>query len=85
MITSDQKVKLKKLLGKKYGKQILDILNKKKIYNKMGESFSSSYICHVLNGRCENFQIEEALFELFSERNDFITNLNTARNQILMK
>lgn len=83
MITTHQKIQLKKLLGIRYGKQVLDILEQRKIYNKEGKPHTANYVHQILNGRSENFKIEEALFEVYKQRSDFIKNLEIARNQIL--
>lgn len=83
MISTEQKLKLKELLGKKYSAKVLDILEAKKIYNRVGKPYSACYVNHVLNGRNENFDIEAALFEVFKERKIFNINLAIARNQIL--
>jgi hypothetical protein len=83
MITKENKLALKKMLGNKYTPKVLEILNENKIFSKKGVPFSSGYIRHVLNGKNENFQIEEVLFEVFKSRNDFHTELDKKRKAIL--
>lgn len=83
MITTDEKLKLKELLGVRYGYQVLDILMEKEIYNREGKPYKTGYVNHVLNGRNENFKIEAAIFELFKQRSDFIKNLEIARKQVV--
>jgi hypothetical protein len=83
MITIAQRKKLKKAFKNGYSKEVMLILEDRKIVNKNGNPFSESYVRHVFNGRNSNDLIEEVLFELYQKRVYEVSNKRMIRQQIL--
>jgi len=83
MITIAQRKKLKKAFKNGYSKEVMLLLEAKKIVSKSGSPFSESYVRHVFNGRNSNDAIEEVLFELYQKRVYEVSNKRIIRQQIL--
>ncbi|MDM1378197.1 hypothetical protein [Myroides marinus] len=83
MINEDLTSRIKCVLGFRYTSQILEYLNKKRIYNTQGKAFSRAYITHVVNGIREELRIEEAIIELCDEKIKTHKNLLHKKNELL--
>ncbi len=68
MITSKQKIELKKLLKGDYIADVKKNLKSKKITSKKGTPYSDKMISHIFNGRYQNPAIETAILEVYLER-----------------
>lgn len=68
MIAQSEAEILKKTLGTRYSKSVLEILKDKEVTKENGKAFSVGFISHVLNGRYENLLIESAIYELVQRK-----------------
>lgn len=64
MITEKDRESLKKVIGNRYSRKVLQILNKNEAITSAGKSFSIEYIRQVFNGHHENKDVELAIYEL---------------------
>ncbi|MFK7747816.1 MAG: hypothetical protein AB8B65_05475 [Kordia sp.] len=83
MITEKQREKLKKILGYHYTNDVLKILKKRGITNRKGTAYGSSMIRNVFNGLNENKEIENAIMDLFINKQEEKEQQLKARNRIL--
>ncbi len=63
MITTEEKIKIKKVLGHRYGSSLEKFMIEKGYTNEKGKSYSISMIRNVMNG-IPHETIEKAIFEL---------------------
>lgn len=82
MITITQRNKMKKAFKNGYVCGVQDILNTKKVVNKLGYPHSLSYICQVFNGHKSNLEIENALIELYSKKREELAKIRAERKRI---
>ena len=68
MINASERKLLKKLLKGRYTKDVLIVLEHKKIKNSKDQPYSSDVIRQVLAGGLENKAVEEAIFEVYNNR-----------------
>ena len=68
MITQIERENLKKTLGTRYSKAVLDILSEYGATKENGNPYSIGFISHVFNGRYENQAIEMAIYELYDRK-----------------
>ena len=64
MITKNEQIQLKKLIGSQYSAQVKKILNRKRVKNKFGQPYTAEYIRLVFQGLRNNKDIEAAIWEL---------------------
>ncbi|MEN8185531.1 MAG: hypothetical protein ABFR05_00220 [Bacteroidota bacterium] len=64
MISKSERNKIKKVIGREYSKEVLQILNERGVVNKQNKSHNSVYITKVLNGQNNNEDVEDAIYEL---------------------
>lgn len=64
MISKSERNKIKKVIGREYSKEVLQILIERGVVNKQNKSHNSVYITKVLNGQNNNDDIEDAIYEL---------------------
>lgn len=82
MITEKQKHELKKYLGNRYTKGVLDILKKQKVSNSNGMNYSCGSIRNVLAGKQENEIIETAIYEYYAYKKKQINVLEGKRKEL---
>lgn len=85
MITELEAQILKKTLGKRYSRAVLDILKLNSSTKENGEEFSIGFISHILNGRYENLIIESAIYELVATRQKTTKKLLKRKKQVIKK
>lgn len=83
MITSEQKIELKKLLKGDYIADVKSKLARNKITSKKGTPYSDKMISHVFNGRYQNQAIEAAIIAVFLERKANLAKDKDYKNKIL--
>ena len=64
MINENQKDTIIAVLGKQYSPKIIEYLNKKKIYNSNGDSFSCASIQKIVSGTQRNDIVELQIVNL---------------------
>lgn len=64
MITKNEQIQLKEIIGAHYSDDVLDILNNKAIRNKNGHPHSAEYVRIVFQGVRENEDVEAAIWQL---------------------
>lgn len=82
MITVGQRKKMKKTFKQGYMRDVQNILIRKNITNKKGETHSCSYISNVFNGICSDLKIEEALIELYTTTREELVKIRVERKKI---
>jgi hypothetical protein len=85
MIAESEAQILKKTLGTRYSKAVLEILKEKAVTKENGSEFSIGFISHVLNGRYENLIIESAIYELVSRKQKSTKELLKRKKQAIKK
>ncbi len=83
MITSEQRTELKKQLGPRYTKGVLEILKKQKVISPSGESYTSSTVRNVLAGNQENETIENAIYDYVKQKKEKTARLTQKRKEFL--
>jgi len=83
MISTDEKLKFKMILGHRYVSQIKEVLNERNIIDGSGKAYSDGMIRQVFNGNSENFEIESAIIEATKRQKEFVNNLTKQKNTIL--
>ena len=83
MITSKQKIELKKLLKGDYIADVKKNLKSKKITSKKGTPYSDKMISHIFNGRYHNPDIETAILEVYLERKTALEKDLDYKNKLL--
>ncbi|MFA5296574.1 MAG: hypothetical protein WC389_00020 [Lutibacter sp.] len=83
MISTEEKLKFKMILGHRYVSQIKEVLNERNIIDGSGKAYSDGMIRQVFNGNSENFEIESAIIEAAKRQKEFISNLKKQKNTIL--
>ena len=68
MISKTARKKLKKVLGSSYSEDVALILKEKGIVNRLGNSHTTSYIIWVFNAERNNEDVENAIYELYSQK-----------------
>ncbi|WP_281990551.1 hypothetical protein [Aquimarina aggregata] len=83
MITSKERAKLKKQLGPRYTKGVLEILKKQSVTSPNGESYTSSSIRNVLAGNMKNEAIENAIYDYATQEREKTERLAKKRKELL--
>ena len=68
MISQEETLILKELLGTRYTIDVQAYLLQNGKFSTGADTYSSSFIRNVLYGRKENLHIEEALWEIYGQR-----------------
>ena len=85
MITEIERKELRELFQGYYADDVLEILKEKKITNRNGKSHSIPYIRMVFQGVRNNTDIEDAIWQLASERKQEIEAKKLQKQQILKR
>ncbi len=85
MITKNEQIHLKKILGSHYTASVLKNLMAKKICNKNGLPHNAKYIRMVFQGLRNNEEIETAIWELALYKKNALNDLNRKKEIILKK
>ncbi len=83
MITSKERAELKKHLGLRYTKGVLEILKKEDVISPSGESYTSGSIRNVLAGNQENEAIENAIYDYVKQKKEKTERLEKKRKELL--
>lgn len=67
MINKTQRKRILKVIGSRYTQGVIDILNKRNIYNREGKPFSPGFISHVMNGIRVNIDVENAILDYYQK------------------
>ena len=65
MISPNEKLKYKAILGHRYVTKIEEILNERGVLDTSNKPYSKGMIRQVFNGYSENFEIESAILEAY--------------------
>jgi len=84
MITEIERKELRQLFQGFYAEDVLEILQEKKIVNRNGKPHNIQYIRMVFQGVRKNQDIEDAIWQLASERKNEIE-LQQMRKQQIFK
>ena len=68
MISEQESIALKEVLGTRYTNEVRTILLQNKVYTNGVDTYSASHITNVVNGKYENPKIESALYDLAERR-----------------
>ena len=63
MISSEQKQKIKQAFGRNYGNLLIEVLDAKGITPVKSKNWTTDIINDIVNGRSENIEAENAIFE----------------------
>ncbi|ALU25239.1 hypothetical protein [Myroides odoratimimus] len=85
MINEELTIRIKSVLGFRYTSQILDYLDKRRIFNSLGTPYSRSYISEIVNGTRTNLIVEEAIITLCDDKIKRHTNLSLKKEELLKK
>lgn len=72
MITEIQKQKLKKVLGRRYAPDIVEVLKEKDIKKSNGQEYSEAYVRQVFNGRFDNVEVTNVIYEVYKVKKRLI-------------
>ncbi len=85
MIKPFEKEIIIKYLGKQPSKKIIPVLNKKKIYNSRGKSFSPKSIQDIINGKTENRSVETQIIKIIETEKQIEIKMEGFKNQVFGK
>jgi hypothetical protein len=83
MITTKQRIALKKLLRGDYIADVKNKLKERHVLSKNNTPYSDKMISHVFNGRYSNLEIQNAILDVYIERKEKHDRDNQRRNDIL--
>ena len=83
MITPEEQIKLKELLGIVYTDDVLELLNRKAIRNRNGHPHNSIYVSMILNGYRHNTDVEAALWEVANAKRKEANKVVRIKREIL--
>lgn len=83
MITENEQNQLKEIIGAHYADDVSEILNNKGIRNRNGHPHQISYIHKVFQGNRTNADIEAAIWELASIKQEEAKAAEKLKNKIL--
>lgn len=83
MISTQEKLKLKTVLGNFYTKKVFDRLQQIGATNEDGTPIRKGWIRVVFNGQRENQQIEDAIYYVAAEERKLQKHLKKKREHIL--
>ncbi|NHN25188.1 hypothetical protein FIA58_005800 [Flavobacterium jejuense] len=82
MIKSFEKDIILHFLGKQPSKKIIPVLNKKKIYNIRGKSYSPKSIQDIINGKTENRIVEIQIIKIIEKEKRINSKIEDLKNEI---
>lgn len=85
MISEELTTRIKCVLGHRYTSQILDYLDKKRIFNSLGTPYSRGYISEIVNGTRTNLLVEEAIIDLCNNKAKVVKNVSFKKKELLRK
>ncbi len=62
MISPEERIQIKKILGHRYGNSVAEFMKKEGYRNEKGEPYSTSMIRNVMNG-ISNATVEKGIFQ----------------------
>jgi len=84
MITENEQIEFKKIIGAHYVDDVSEILMNKGIRNRNnGMPYSNSYIYKVFNGIRNNEDVEAAIVQLAAQKKLYAKNKKTKKQQVL--
>lgn len=83
MITEDQKISFKKVLGNHYSKKVRAVLVKEGIKDNSGKTHSSKMIVQVMNGETSHILIEDAIIKAVEHQQKENKKLERKKNRLL--
>lgn len=84
MITKTEKKLIVATLGKQYSGKVIEHLEKRKIYNSKGGSFSASGIRNIVSG-IENLKVENEILKLVAKEKARIERDKKKRKNIVKR
>ena len=85
MITEIERKELRKLFQGYYAESVLEILQEKKLKNRIGKPYNIQYIRTVFQGVRKNQDIEDAIWQLANEKREEIERKEFQKQQILKR
>lgn len=83
MITELERTQLKELFQGHYADDVLKILSQKMVLNRNGEPHNAKYIRMVFQGIRKNSDIEAAIWQLASEKKQYLEQQKIRKQNIL--
>lgn len=83
MIQAVEKQTIIKYLGKHPSRLIIPHLNRKKIFNSKGKSFSPKSIQNIINGETDNTIVEMEIFKIVATKKEEAQKLENFKKQTL--
>lgn len=83
MITQEEQIRLKNIIGAHYAEDVSDILNNKALRNRNGHPYALQHIRTVFVGMRENTDVEAAILELAAIKQAESKKVEQRKNEIL--
>jgi hypothetical protein len=83
MITPDEQIKLKSILGANYTDEVLELLNNKGVRNRNGHPHNPIYVSMILNGHRHNIDVEAALWTVANAKMKEANKVERLKREIL--
>lgn len=83
MITPEEQIQLKNIIGAHYAEDVSDILNNKGIRNRNGIPHNFHYIRAVFAGTRNNIDVEKAILELAGSKQAEVQKVEKQKQKIL--
>ncbi|WP_299431514.1 hypothetical protein [uncultured Aquimarina sp.] len=83
MITEKQRTELKKILGNNYTKDVLKLLETRKIFNRNDKPYTTGSVKNVMGGQYEHQEIENAIYDCASDKQKRASELEEKRKELL--
>lgn len=75
--------KIRKILGREYTSEVIEILNKKGILTRLGKPHQPTFIALVLSGKRYNSDVVDAILEVANNRLEQSKKRTQMKNEIL--
>lgn len=85
MIKPSEKEIIVKYLGKQPSRSIIPVLNKKRIFNARGKSFSPKSIQDIINGKTENFKVETQIVKIVEAAQKTENDIESLKQEVFNK
>jgi hypothetical protein len=83
MISTEQRIILKKLLKGNYIEDVKNKLKEKGIKTQKGNEYSDKMISHIFNGRYQNLEVELGILEVYQDRLKEMKDWEDKKNVVL--
>ena len=83
MISPNEKLKFKAILGHRYVTKIEEVLNERGVLDTSNKPYSKGMIRQVFNGYSENFEIEAAIIEATKIQKKYIAKVQKQKSTLL--